>query len=134
MNVLAEQVPIAWFAGILLLFLVKHLAADFLLQTRWMVAGKDAPAGWFRPLLAHAAIHAALTAAICFLVLPALTWLALIDLVVHGAIDRAKAVIGRRRRLTSSHSAYWWLFGADQTLHHLTHLAFVVAMAAAAGT
>ena len=134
MNGLTAQVSIAWFAGISALFVVKHLAADFLLQTQWMVAGKDAPAGWFRPLLAHAAIHAALTAAICLLVLPALVWLALVDFVVHGAIDRAKAVISRRGHLRPTRSAYWWLFGLDQTLHHLTHLAFVIAMAAAAAS
>ena len=130
MDQLSAQVSVGWLAGISVLFIVKHLLADFLLQTRSMAVGKDAPAGWFRPLATHAAVHAALTAAICLLLSPALVWLAAVDFLVHAAIDRAKALIGQRWRLTPGKSAFWWLLGIDQTLHHLTHLAFVVVIAA----
>ena len=34
-------------------FAVKHLVADFLMQTNAMARGKERPAGWLGPLLAH---------------------------------------------------------------------------------
>ena len=48
MDQLSAQVSVGCLAGISVLFIVKHLLADFLLQTRSMAVGKDAPAGWFR--------------------------------------------------------------------------------------
>jgi len=42
-----------WVIAALVIFLAKHLAADFLLQTAWMANGKEQPSGWFFPLLAH---------------------------------------------------------------------------------
>ncbi|MDH4413643.1 MAG: DUF3307 domain-containing protein [Rhizobium sp.] len=114
------------------LFVFKHLIADFIVQTSWMAIGKERKAGWAMPLLAHISIHAAGTLAIALLLAPQLAWLAVVDLVVHGVIDRSKSLVQQRFRFKTDQAAYWWLFGIDQTLHQLTHLAFAVWIAAAA--
>jgi hypothetical protein len=72
------------------------------------------------------------TFAIALAIAPQLAWLAVVDFVVHGLIDKTKTLIQRRHRFKIEQAAYWWLFGTDQTLHHLTHLTFAVLIAAAA--
>ncbi|ARN80819.1 DUF3307 domain-containing protein [Methylocystis bryophila] len=111
-------------------FLAKQLVGDFLLQNQWMAFGKERTKGWIAPLLAHAGIHAALTTITFALLAPSLAWLGVIDFFVHCAIDRAKGLIGRRFGLTPENSHFWWLLGFDQVLHHATHAAFVVILAA----
>ncbi|MFC3076245.1 DUF3307 domain-containing protein [Shinella pollutisoli] len=111
-------------------FLAKHFLADFLLQTDWMAAGKDRAEGWLLPLSAHLAVHGAMTAALFLAVAPSLAWLGLVDMAVHGLIDRMKSVASRRAGPAPRQTAFWWLFGADQTLHHLTHLPFALLFAA----
>lgn len=114
------------------LFVIKHLLADFLLQTSWMAKGKERDSGWVAPLLAHILVHAAGTLLIALLLAPTLAWLALVDLIVHGLIDRTKTLVQGRYRFKVEQAAFWWLFGIDQTLHHLTHLLFAIWIAAAA--
>jgi len=111
-------------------FIGKQFVADFLLQNQWMAFGKERAKGWIAPLIAHAGVHAALTAVIFTLLGPSLAWLAVVDFVVHLAIDRAKGVIGRRFGLTTKSTYFWWLLGFDQLLHHATHAMFVVMLAA----
>lgn len=113
------------------IFILKQFAGDFLLQTKDMAVGKERQHNWILPLTAHAGVHGALTLIICVVLAPQLAWLALVDFAVHFIIDRSKAVAQHRFRLTTEKPAYWWLFGTDQTLHHLTHLAFAVTIAAA---
>lgn len=108
------------FVSLYVAFVVKHWLCDYALQSGWMVAGKARL--W--PLLAHAGTHAAGTLLIVLVAAPALWWLALADLAVHAAIDRAKHLLSRG--LEPSNPAYWRAFGADQALHQLTHLAFVL--------
>ena len=126
-----HQISTAWIAAASVAFLVKHFLADFLLQTDWMAAGKDRPHGWLWPLAAHAGVHGAMTAALFLAVAPTLAWLGLADMVVHGIIDRLKSISTRRSALTPRQTAFWWLFGLDQTLHHLTHIGLAVLLAAA---
>lgn len=130
MTGLPEQLSTVSIAVALTAFLVKHFLADFLLQTTWMAAGKERPRGWLPPLAAHLGVHGAMTAALFLAVAPQLAWLGLVDVVLHGAIDRTKTLLARHARLTPGRSAYWWLFGADQTLHHLTHAGFALVLAA----
>ena len=49
----------------------------------------------------------------------------------HGdaVIDRAKGLLNRFFENDASKSGYWWLFGIDQTLHHMTHLGFALLIA-----
>ncbi|MGQ3291652.1 MAG: DUF3307 domain-containing protein [Shinella sp.] len=126
-----DQISTAWIAAALVAFLAKHFLADFLLQTDWMVAGKEQPDGWVQPLAAHAGLQGALTAALFLLVSPPLVWLGLADALVHGTIDRLKSIATRRQKLTPRQSAFWWLLGVDQTLHHLTHVGLAILLAAA---
>ena len=113
---------------VFLAFSVKHVLADYVLQFSWMARGKAQAAGWLKPLLAHAAIHAALTLAIALVFAPSLWWLGPLDLAIHAAIDRTKARL--TCGWTPGEQRFWTAFGLDQMAHELTHLAYVVAIAA----
>lgn len=130
-STLPAALPTAALLAVSLAFLVKQLVADFVLQTGWMAHGKERAAGWVAPLAVHAAVHAVATAAIALVVAPALVWLGLVDFVVHFAVDRGKALVNRATGATPDRSLFWWLIGLDQTLHHATHLGFVVMLVAA---
>lgn len=119
-----------WLAGVMALFTLKHVVADFLLQTGWMAAGKERADGWAAPLAVHAGIHGLFTLAITLVLAPALFWLAAVDFAVHFAIDRAKSVLGRAFSVAPNSQEFWWLIGLDQMLHQLTHVAFALAVAA----
>ena len=131
MSFLPAQLSSAWVLWAAVLFLLKHYIADFLLQTDWIARGKESETGWFWPLTAHAGIHGLFTAAIFAYAAPGLAWLGLVDFAVHFAIDKAKSEIGRPFHLDPSGGGFWWLLGLDQTLHHATHLLFVLVIAAA---
>ncbi len=118
-----------WVIAALVIFLAKHLAADFLLQTSWMANGKEQPTGWFFPLLAHVLVHTVATALIFAVLAPAYIWMAGVDFVVHFAIDRGKGLLNRFFDTDPTKTGFWWLLGIDQTLHHLTHLGFAVLIA-----
>nr|WP_314088532.1 DUF3307 domain-containing protein [uncultured Shinella sp.] len=126
-----EQISTVWIAAASVAFLIKHFLADFLLQTDWMAVGKDRPKGWLLPLAAHAGVHGAMTAALFLVVAPPLAWLGLADMLIHGVIDRLKSISTRRSALTPRQTAFWWLFGLDQSLHHLTHIGLAIVLAAA---
>jgi len=117
---------IAWFAALYVVFALKHFLADFVLQFNWMATGKEQARGWAVPLAAHAGCHAALTLLLVLVIAPGLWWLGPVDFLVHGGIDRGKALALRRLNLKQNEAGWWWIFGADQLLHHLTHLAFIV--------
>jgi hypothetical protein len=124
-----DVISLSWTAAALIIFLAKHLAADFFLQTSWMANGKEQPTGWFLPLLAHVATHTILTGLIFAVLAPAYVWMAAVDFVVHFAIDRAKGLLNRFFDNDPTKTGFWWLLGIDQTLHHLTHLGFALLIA-----
>ncbi|WP_411034931.1 DUF3307 domain-containing protein [Shinella sp. BYT-45] len=126
-----DQISTAWIAAASAAFLAKHFLADFLFQTDWMAAGKDRPEGWLAPLAAHSGVHGAMTAALFLAVSPPLAWLGLADAAVHGVIDRMKSLAARRMQVTPRQAGFWRLFGADQALHHLTHVGLAILFAAA---
>jgi hypothetical protein len=117
--------------GFFLLFTAKHLLADYLLQTASMVAGKDGRRDWLMPLSIHAGIHAGSTLLLVIAVKPFLWWLAPLDFIIHAAIDRTKSILGRHGEWRPDQSRFWWLHGADQAAHHLTHFAYVLVLAGA---
>ena len=123
------MISTSWVIATLVLFLAKHLIADFLLQTSWMANGKEQPKGWFLPLLAHVGVHTVATALIFAVLAPAYIWMAAVDFVVHFAIDRAKGLLNRFFDNDPTKTGFWWLLGIDQTLHHLTHLGFAILIA-----
>ncbi len=77
---------------LLVLYQVKHFLADYPLQGKYMLE-KFKDHGWVLPLLAHAAVHGAMTLGIALLAgryslaLP----LAAFDTVIHFTMDRLKA-------------------------------------------
>jgi hypothetical protein len=114
----------------MVLFAIKHVIADFILQTSWMAMGKDAKTGWALPLLVHCAIHGALATGILLVLAPKFWFLGLADFVVHFIIDRAKGLCVANFNVTMDHQWFWWLIGIDQALHHLTGFWLAVILAA----
>jgi Protein of unknown function (DUF3307) len=124
---LGPSVPLWNACALLLVMAFKHFVADFVLQTKWIAHGKEARQGWLAPLAVHVLCHAGLTLAIALAIAPRLWWLALVDLVVHATIDRAKSLAGHWGAWTFEDSAYWWLLGFDQFLHQATNIALTAA-------
>lgn len=108
----------------------KHLLADYMLQTVYMVRNK----GHYGHLggLLHAAIHTAFTAMILAAAgSPMAMLLALsgLELLLHYHIDWVKEHVSDRARTTYDTSHFWQLHGVDQYLHHLTYVGIVWIMA-----
>ncbi len=114
----------------MLLLTVKHVVADFFLQTSWMALGKDRKTGRAAPLLVHCAIHGVLTIVLVAAIAPRFWYIGLIDFVIHLAIDRAKGFCVATFNVTHEHQWFWWLIGIDQALHHLTGFGLAIFLAA----
>ena len=124
------QLSTYWLCVFSLLFIAKHLVADFLLQSSWMARGKEGRSNWLAPLAVHAAIHACGTLLLCLALAPALYWLAAVDFGVHAALDRSKGLLTQYFAATPSMTIFWWLLGIDQSLHALTHFIFCLLLTA----
>lgn len=108
-------------------FRLKQLFCDFILQTGWMALHKGDPGmAGYKPLAAHAGIHAIGTLIIMLVLAPHFWWLAIVDFVAHGAVDRLKAMVTAYYKLDISQSRFWWAIGLDQEAHNFTHLAYIV--------
>ena len=116
----------------MLLLTVKHVIADFMLQTSWMAIGKDQKTGWALPLLAHCLVHLAVSMMLILIVAPRFWFVALIDFAIHITIDRIKGWIASSFGVTleQAHPWFWTLIGVDQALHHLTGFGLAIFMAA----
>lgn len=107
-------------------FQLKHLVADFLLQTPWMLANKGRyghPGG-----LAHVAIHLAATLPILLWLGPgvwAIAGLLVLEAVVHYHLDWAKERLTRHFGVGPDRAGFWTLTGLDQAGHQLTYLAML---------
>ena len=117
---------------LILLFLlqVKHMFADFFLQTPRMLAVRGQYAHFGRAQ--HAAIHAG-GSAIALVVLGApstfIVVLCVLEWAVHYHIDWAKGVHSERTGHGPDNAVYWRAFGVDQALHQLTYVAMLWACA-----
>lgn len=135
---------------LLIAFQVKHFVADYPLQTKYML-GKFKDSGWEKPLLSHAAVHAAITFTIVLWYMAYTNpthpyWkeicfgAALFDGSIHFVMDRIKAskkLLGRFKPLTAEtylaatpkqvrgNTFFWWSIGFDQLVHHMTHYAII---------
>jgi len=128
---MSSQVAVGALTFWMVILAVKHVIADFILQTSWIATGKDAKKGWALPLLVHCAIHGALALGILLVLAPRLWFLAVVDFVVHLIIDRAKGFCVANFNVTQEQSHwFWWLIGIDQALHHLTNFGLAVVLAA----
>ncbi len=130
-GLLDTSIVLGQFISIYLAFRLKHLIADYFLQSSWMARGKAEASNWLAPLVSHAGIHGAGTAAIAMVFAPALWWLGLVDVMVHASIDRMKSIPACGGRWQPSQPAFWWCHGVDQEAHNLTHLIFILAMLSA---
>ena len=126
MQALDTPVPLSTLAALMVAMAAKQYLIDFVAQTDWMARGKERVDGWAAPLAVHAGTHALGTLAIALLYRPALWWLALLDFVVHGLIDRGKTLVAQRTRWPMTDPRFWWLMGFDQFLHQVTNIALVV--------
>lgn len=114
---------------ILLLFCllqIKHMFADYFLQTRRMLSGRSTYLHMGRAQ--HAGVHALLSIPV-FLVIGAgygfVLALIVAEWVVHFHLDWAKARHTEARVLTPAQGLFWRSFGVDQALHQLTYIAMV---------
>ena len=129
---MSSSVPVGALVGWMLLLTVKHVIADFMLQTSWMAIGKDQKTGWALPLLAHCLVHLAVSMALILIVAPRFWFVAFIDFAIHITVDRIKGIIASRFGVTleNEHPWFWTLIGVDQALHHLTGFGLSIFMAA----
>ena len=113
---------------ILLLFLLltKHFIVDFPLQNSYQYLNKGT---WLHlGGILHSSLHGIATGLIMsfFTSSELAIILALMDLLVHYAVDFSKVKINKHFGLApSTHEQFWWLLGFDQWLHNLTYLAIV---------
>lgn len=107
----------------------KHFLADFMLQRSYQFRNKGKyghPGG-----LLHSAIHGLGTflVLIYFLPLDVVAAITAIEMVIHYHIDWAKVQLNSRMKLDPlEDNEYWFLFGFDQFLHHMTYVAILVAL------
>lgn len=115
-------------------FRAKQFVCDFLLQSDWMATNKGRP-GWegYRALGLHALVHGAGTLAVVLLFAPGFWWLAAVDVIIHGLIDRLKGMVTYQQGWNYTDKWFWWSFGLDQEAHNLTHFVYMLIILAKVG-
>ncbi|WP_209598238.1 DUF3307 domain-containing protein [Ruegeria sp. HKCCSP351] len=110
----------------LCLFQVKHMFADYYLQTPKMLSGRGEYFHLGRAQ--HAAVHVA-GSVIVFAVFGApvlfILIVGLLEWVIHFNIDFLKASYSDKKQLEPTQAAFWRAAGLDQCLHNLTYVAMV---------
>ena len=115
---------------LLILLQVKHLFADYFLQTSRMLMNRTAYVHLGRAQ--HAGLHAVFSVVIFLLLGAPLVFilvLCLLEWVVHYHIDWAKARHSEKAQNGPEDAAYWRAFGVDQFMHQLTYVAMIWAWA-----
>jgi hypothetical protein len=121
---------------LLILFQLKHFAADYPLQTVYMLGKGKKGLEWILPLGAHCSVHMMLSLMIIVCVKPEVAWLAVAEFFAHFVIDRMKATYRLPQGQWSNEekgkylSKYYFAFGVDQMSHHLCYILMVYAMGA----
>lgn len=110
----------------LIFFQLKHLIADFVLQSPKIVAekGRYGRAGG----LWHAIIHVVASAPILLFLKPGIVTVVIVlatEFLVHYHIDWIKATHARRTGLAPQNRLFWITLGIDQALHQLTYIAII---------
>ncbi|WP_170593005.1 DUF3307 domain-containing protein [Ruegeria arenilitoris] len=103
---------------------IKHMFADFYLQTPKMLSGRGEYLHVGRAQ--HAAVHV-VGSVVVFLIFGApLSFILIIgalEWIVHFNIDFAKASYSDKKKLQPDQAAFWRAAGLDQCLHNLTYIA-----------
>lgn len=115
-----------WVLLVLLGLQVKHVVADYVLQSGWMLAskGRYGAAGG----IAHAGVHGAMTAVVLALgglAFGVLAAIAVTEAIVHYHIDWGKERVVSGKALGTGDGGFWLALGLDQFLHQITYLAIV---------
>lgn len=111
---------------VLLLFQIKHLVADFVLQSAYILNNRKVyghPGG-----LLHVAIHLAGSLASLLVIgtnSQAVLILLLAEAVIHYHIDWFKDNLVAARSWTPKDANFWYLLGFDQFLHQITYLGMI---------
>lgn len=111
---------------VLALLQIKHLVADFVLQSAYILNNRKIyghPGG-----LLHVAIH--LTGSLAGLLIigcdpGTILILLLAEAVIHYHIDWTKDNFMAAKAWTPKDAKYWYLLGLDQFLHQITYLGMV---------
>lgn len=115
---------------LLCLFQIKHMFADYFLQTRRMLDGRSEY--WHLGRAQHAGVHA-LGSILALLIVGTsfgfIIVLALLEWVVHFNIDYGKARVTKKLMLRPDQASFWRAAGMDQCLHQLTYVAMIWAWA-----
>ncbi|WP_275890929.1 DUF3307 domain-containing protein [Pseudosulfitobacter sp. DSM 107133] len=108
---------------LLFLFQIKHMLADFFMQTPRMLSDRGRYLHMGRAQ--HAGVHAlgsALALVIVGTSLPLVLGIVVVEWVAHYHIDWAKGRWSDHTAHTPADGGYWRAMGADQALHQLTYL------------
>lgn len=117
-------------AGALLVLLcllqAKHMFADYFLQTKIMLDGRETYVHFGRAL--HAGVHvvgSVLVFAVMGAPLAFILPVVLAEWVVHYHIDWLKGRYTAIQKLTPADAAFWRAAGVDQALHQLTYVIMI---------
>ncbi|SEO56586.1 Protein of unknown function [Salinihabitans flavidus] len=111
---------------LMLLLQIKHMFADFFLQTRTMLSGRDIYLHVGRAQ--HVAVHALGTVMVFAAMGASLRAMVIIvvgEAIAHYHIDYWKGRHTAANGLTPEHGGYWRATGLDQALHQLTYIAMI---------
>ncbi len=116
---------------LLSLLQIKHMFADYFLQTPKMLEGRGTYLHMGRAQ--HALVHA-IGSVICFVILGTPFWFILLvvaaEWVIHFHIDWGKAAYTSAKGHGPTDAGFWRAAGFDQFLHHMTYVAMIAAWAA----
>ncbi len=120
--------PESYGAVLLLLCLlqIKHMFADFYLQTPKMLTGRGEYFHLGRAQ--HAGVHVVGSALIFLLFGAPISFILIIsalEWIIHFNIDFAKASYSDKKNLQPNQAAFWRATGLDQLMHSLTYIAMV---------
>ncbi len=110
----------------LCLLQIKHMFADYYLQTPKMLSGRGEYFHMGRAQ--HAGVHAAGSVVVFLLFgapIPFIFVTVALEWFVHFNIDYAKASYSDKKQLEPNQAAFWRAAGLDQCLHNLTYIAMV---------
>lgn len=111
---------------LLVLLQIKHMFADFYLQTPRMLAARDRYLHMGRAQ--HAGVHALGSAGALLWVgtaMPVLLLIVAFEWVAHYHIDWGKGWYTNATQHTPADPGYWRAIGLDQALHQLTYVAMI---------
>lgn len=124
------EVPLYAALMLLTLLQVKHLFADFFLQSPRMLAKRAVYLHWGR--VEHAGLHAILSFVSLLIIGAPLIFsaiLSVLEWIVHYHIDWAKGRHSEQKQHGPSDAGYWRAFGVDQLMHQLTYVVMLWAWA-----